>query len=70
MTNPCPGCGGKLPKPIAHNALSRYGHGYICSDCGLTEAMRSDFITRYFPKADADLNIYPIDLLFADNITA
>lgn len=26
-------------------ALSRYGHGDICSDCGITEALVGDFIS-------------------------
>jgi hypothetical protein len=29
----------------AHPALSRYGHGDICSQCGTREALQGDFIT-------------------------
>ena len=40
----CLGCGAELKKPQVHNALSRYDHGYICSDCGVQEALLGDFI--------------------------
>jgi len=42
----CKGCGGPLRTPEVHNSLSRYGHGYICSDCGMREAFDGDFIKR------------------------
>ena len=38
----CKGCGEAM-KDI-HPALSRYGHGDICSACGLVEAFKGDFI--------------------------
>jgi hypothetical protein len=40
----CLGCGGPLDQEEVRNALSRYGHGYICSDCGTREALQGDFI--------------------------
>jgi len=44
MTSKCKGCDGVMAEPVARNALSRYGHGYICSECGLREALEADFI--------------------------
>lgn len=32
-------------KPEAHPALSRFGHGDICSTCGTREAFEGDFIS-------------------------
>lgn len=40
----CKGCDGPLEVVEVRNALSRYGHGYICDGCGLKEAMQGDFI--------------------------
>lgn len=42
MTTTCKGCG----EPVAESraALSRYGHGNICSDCGVREAFAGNFI--------------------------
>ena len=38
---PCPRCGHERMKPEAvRNALSRYADVYICSECGMDEAMR------------------------------
>jgi hypothetical protein len=45
MTEHCKGCGEELTS--IHVALSRYGHGDICSDCGTIEAFKGDFIKRY-----------------------
>lgn len=45
MTIPCPGCGEDLTS--IEPALSRFGHGDICSDCGVNEAFSGNFITRY-----------------------
>lgn len=42
----CKGCHESLNTDIARNALSRYGHGYICSDCGRVEAAKGDFIAH------------------------
>lgn len=41
----CPACGqDKLNKDdVGRNALSRYCSMYICSDCGLEEALYGDF---------------------------
>ena len=37
---PCPRCGKHRMDPVAHrNALSRYANVYICSWCGVEEAM-------------------------------
>lgn len=44
--NQCIGCGGDLHPETAMNALSRYGHGYICSECGRSEALEGDFINQ------------------------
>ena len=35
----CPRCGGKMREEEAENALSRYHDIYICSECGLEEAV-------------------------------
>lgn len=43
-TEKCKGCKGPMRKEKVHNALSRYGHGYICSNCGTMEAMVGNFI--------------------------
>jgi hypothetical protein len=40
----CKGCKGPLRPKEAMNALSRYGHGYICSECGVREALQGNFI--------------------------
>jgi len=40
----CPGCSGIIQENDPHNALSRYGHGDICSNCGRREAFDGDFI--------------------------
>lgn len=45
MTSNCKGCGEELTS-IA-TALSRYGHGEICSECGVREAMHGDFIKQH-----------------------
>jgi hypothetical protein len=42
----CIGCSGPLNQEEVRNALSRYGHGYICSDCGVREALEAGFITH------------------------
>lgn len=44
ITKKCLSCGGPMDPDEVMNALSRYKHGYICSNCGVTEAMRGDFI--------------------------
>lgn len=39
---PCPRCGQRRMKPqAAANALSRFHDVYICSECGVDEALRS-----------------------------
>lgn len=40
----CSGCGKELEHPRV--ALSRYGHGDLCPDCGVGEALLGDFITK------------------------
>ena len=46
ITKKCIGCGGPMDPVEVRNALSRYKHGYICSNCGVTEAMTGDFISK------------------------
>lgn len=37
----CPRCGGRMPDPVTHGALSRHADGvYICEMCGMDEALR------------------------------
>lgn len=37
----CPRCGGRMPDPVTHGALSRHASGvYICEMCGMDEALR------------------------------
>jgi len=45
MTENCKGCWEELTS--IKTALSRYGHGDICSECGTQEAWSGDFITKY-----------------------
>lgn len=45
MVENCKGCGEELTS--LRPALSRYGHGDICPDCGLAEAISGDFISKY-----------------------
>ena len=40
----CKGCHNNLDQDEVRNALSRYKHGYICSQCGTREAFHGDFI--------------------------
>lgn len=68
MTTHCKGCGEELTN--LSPALSRYGHGDLCSDCGTMEAFHGDFIGRYASQVDDVLGITPLDLLQRDNITA
>ena len=37
----CLRCGEPLDMKLAHNSLSRYADVYVCSDCGMDEAVRS-----------------------------
>ncbi|MDO8628204.1 MAG: hypothetical protein Q7R56_00435 [Nanoarchaeota archaeon] len=46
----CIGCFGPLRPEKTMNSLSRYGHGYICSKCGESEAFEGDFITEILKK--------------------
>lgn len=48
MTTICKGCGEELTS--LETALSRYGHGDICSECGTLEAFNGDFINKYASK--------------------
>lgn len=52
MTTICKGCGEDMTS--VYPALSRYGHGNICPDCGTTEAFKGDFITKYFDPNSPD----------------
>lgn len=36
----CPRCGKWMEKPISHNAVSRVADVYVCSVCGMDEAIR------------------------------
>lgn len=42
----CIGCTQELEPEEVRNALSRYDHGYICTDCGMVEAIDGDFISK------------------------
>lgn len=42
----CKGCSQPLDPVLSHNALSRYDHGYICSNCGTNEAFAGNFIGK------------------------
>ncbi len=35
----CPKCSNELKQPLEINALSRHSEGYVCSDCGVEEAL-------------------------------
>ncbi len=50
MTIPCKGCGEDISiiNP-SYLALSRYGYGKICSDCGTREALQGNFISKKDP---------------------
>jgi len=54
-TQMCGGnCGTQIAVPSPGNAISRYGHGEICPECGTREAIDGDFIgdfiSFYFPE--------------------
>lgn len=66
MVEYCKGCGEEMTS--IPPALSRYGHGDICSECGTTEALVGDFIKRYEKKVDTILGIYPLDFALQDHI--
>lgn len=57
MIEICKGCGEELMNIGV--ALSRYGHGDICSGCGIVEALKGDFISR---GSQFD-PFYPIELV-------
>lgn len=51
----CPRCGqAKMLNPIERNALSRKEDVYICSDCGLQEALEDAFKAGAFKKEDLE----------------
>lgn len=58
MVNHCKGCGEDLTN--LYPALSRYGHGDLCSDCGMLEAFNGDFIKKYAGTSPFD---YPAAML-------
>lgn len=39
----CKGCGDQVGE---YPSLSRYGHGDICSNCGIMEAFQGNFIAQ------------------------
>ena len=43
-TKSCEGCGRTIEVDSEDNASSRYGHGEICSNCGVREALKGNFI--------------------------
>ncbi len=47
----CNGCGRFLGKNSSAFALSRYGHGDLCGDCGTREALEGDFIKAEVSQA-------------------
>jgi hypothetical protein len=52
MVTNCKGCGEELTS--IQTALSRYGHGDICSECGVREALSGDFINKYADQFSPD----------------
>jgi len=50
----CLGCDMRLTDLFPFPALSRYGHGDLCSDCGRREAFEGDFISRVLLLGLAD----------------
>lgn len=60
MINTCAGCGEGTE--IITSALSRYGHGELCTDCGIFEAGCGDFIKKYGDEYSPD---FPIEVLKA-----
>ena len=46
----CPGCDKLLSQMFSFPALSRYGHGDLCSECGQREAFEGDFIGALIVK--------------------
>lgn len=47
MNSNCPTCNGPMHEELVMNALSRRDNAtYICSDCGLAEAMQ-DFSKKF-----------------------
>lgn len=43
-----------------NHAISRYEHGAICSNCGVLEAFKGDFITAKFDAASPH---FPAEML-------
>ncbi len=39
MSHLCPRCGGEMESPFSHNAFSRRADIYVCSECGMLEAL-------------------------------
>ncbi len=52
MNAHCKGCNESLVN--LSPALSRYGHGDICPDCGTLEAFHGDFIKKYFDNDEVN----------------
>jgi hypothetical protein len=53
----CPGCKHHIP---GFPALSRYGYGNLCSDCGTREALEGNFIAdaRFDSLHEKAINTY------------
>ena len=66
---PCPRCGNPMADPMTHNALSRRATVYICSDCGIAEAIM-DMRRHYdLSKADLPLNEWSMIKAFDEAFT-
>lgn len=50
----CKGCDALLSELFSFPALSRFGHGDLCSDCGRREAFEDDFILRAWIAQSVD----------------
>lgn len=59
----CKGCG--EPMENIDHAISRYGHGEICSSCGVLEAFSGDFIEKYTGGSFMSFPAWPADYLKA-----
>ena len=55
----CPGCEKLLREIGTFPAQSRYGHGDLCSECGLREAIEGDFIRELIIARIAELKKLP-----------
>lgn len=51
----CPRCGGAMKKNAVENSLSWYADVWICSDCGVDEAMRHHAKEKQLPFTEWDV---------------